>query len=411
MWLQVHVVTRYGERPMVGDDFDELGEGMINKLQPDCTLDAPHKLHELTEFQAYKRDMWAMLNSSKTLDLVKKYSLYPSHRGCAPYRLTGYGAVQHLATGLNLRKAYLDLRTHGLLSGGANISKIYVQMTATSRTFQSAIAFLYGFLPKFDLANLIQRFKLARENFCENWDDPYHCLECSSLDSIHTQAMQAYRSQISDSPLKTSVRRDICEIQGYVSGCDFVDLINLQNYLDSYMCHKLPFPCYRKSGKCFSQQLVWKMLTLREYELKVRKTAYEKYSQLLYHPFLTRLVKTMKSTMSYDAGSFHLYIGQVTSVHYLAYALGLDIGKDPPPFASRLVFELYKKVYTTGDNGNYMLRVLYNGHVVTDDLTFCGVSKTSADGLCDVRQFYMHMENEHLKQFDTTSYDHACQGK
>ncbi len=396
---------------MVGDGFDDLGEGMMNKLQSDCSLEAPHKLHEVTEFQEYKRDMAALLNSSKTLDLVKKFGLYPSGRACAPYKLTGYGAVQHLAAGLNLKKAYLDLRTHGLLSGGTNISRIFVQMTATSRTTQSAIAFLYGFLPKFDLAQVLQRFKLARENFCENWDDPYNCLECSSLDRIHEQAMLAYRSQIANSPLKKSVRSDICEIQGYVSGCDQVDLINLQNYLDSYLCHKLPFPCYRKSGKCFSQQLVWKMLTLREYELKIRKSTYVKYSQLLYHPFLTRLVKTMKSAMTSEIGSFHLYIGQVTSVHYLAYALGIDTGKDPPPFASRLVFELYKKVFTTGDEGNYMMRVLYNGHVVTDDLKFCGSSKTSADGLCDVRHFYMYMENEHLKSFDTTSYDHACQGK
>ena len=62
------------------------------------------------------------------------------------------GAVQHLISGIQLRNIYLN--QHKLLSEKWNSSHFQISTTGYSRTYQSAVALLYGLIPNFNLSKI-----------------------------------------------------------------------------------------------------------------------------------------------------------------------------------------------------------------------------------------------------------------
>jgi len=58
------------------------------------------------------------------------------------------GVVQHLQNGQLLRDIYL--KKHKLLPSDWAAEQLHLETTGKSRTLQSGLALLYGFLPDFD---------------------------------------------------------------------------------------------------------------------------------------------------------------------------------------------------------------------------------------------------------------------
>lgn len=84
------------------------------------------------------------------------------------------------------------------------------------------------------------------------------------------------------------------------------------------------------------------------------------------------IVDFMLKIISGDKTKFVLYSGHDRTLQYLVAALGLKADKSFfIPYASRLTFEIYKSEAGTGDVSEYYFRLINNGQDVTRQIDFC----------------------------------------
>ena len=151
-------------------------------------------------------------------------------------------------------------------------------------------------------------------------------------------------------------------------------------------CHKLPLPC--GPGGCVSPELAAKA---RDFALWVFTENYAGIADAASHPMLIQVAKRMmyksqrKSTLK-----FVLYSGHDSTVTPLLINLGVYDSTRPTPYASRVVFELWRdSLQDTSEQkdsaDNFYFRVLVNGEVVTNKMKFCGDSLLKGE-LCPVRE-------------------------
>ena len=134
--------------------------------------------------------------------------------------------------------------------------------------------------------------------------------------------------------------------------------------------------------------------------------SYKKYSRLYMHPLLREIAKRMgRVVRRKDTVKFVLYSGHDMTVTPLTTALGFNEGLHPP-FASRVVFELYKYLPTNSTQG-YFTRYLYNGKDMTKNVIFCA-GRTNSDGLCAIEHFLQFVMYDNLKYFNANSFEEAC---
>lgn len=403
--VQVHVVVRHGDRsPMYG-----VG-GIRKKLQLDCTLDSVWKGQNISEFQSYRSSMEAIWQEAQAGSAALMYGLYPKEKTCMGAQLTGIGAAQHLSNGINLKRIYID--KHQLLQPNFNASEIHIRTTSYSRTYQSAIAFLFGFLPKFDFSKL-KIFTGDPPNFCastKNRSRGYSC-SCPAVNTYEDKAQKEIRRKRKNSKLYTRLNSELSELTG--TPIDKLTWISsVLDYLNGYICHSLPLPCYAQSGRCFTWDLIGRMWNYRDSYmsgLEAVSYSYKKYSRLYMHPLLREIAKRMgRVVRRKDTVKFVLYSGHDMTVTPLKTALGFNEGLHPP-FASRIVFELYKDVSGNSTQG-YFTRYLYNGKDVTEQVIFCA-GKTNSDGLCAIEHFLQFVMYDNLKYFNANSFEEACTKK
>ena len=402
--VQVHVVIRHGDRsPMYGVGGIDLKE----KLHLDCTLDSVPNTQNNSDFQNYKSTMEAIWQDAQADSTALMYGIYPKEKTCMGAQLTGIGAAQHLSNGINFKRTYID--KHQLLQPNFNASEIHIRTTSCARTYQSAIAFLYGFLPKFDFSKL-KIFTGDLPNFCtstKNKSRGSSCT-CSAVTTYDQKAQRETRRKRKNSKLYTRLNSELSELTG--TPVDKLTWISsILDYLNGYICHSLPFPCYSESGKCFTWPLVGRMWNYKDtYMSKVEAInySYKKYSRLYIHPLLREIAKRMgRVVRRKDTVKFVLYSGHDMTVTPLTTALGFNEGLHPP-FASRVVFELYKYLATNSTQG-YFTRYLYNGKDVTKNVIFCA-GRTNSDGLCAIEHFLQFVMYDNLKYFNANSFEEAC---
>ncbi len=403
--LQVHVVTRHGDRsPMYG-----VG-GIGKKLHLDCTLDAAHSLANHSSYKGYKSAMEVIWQDAKTGSQALMYGLYPKEKTCMGAQLTGVGAAQHLSNGINLKRTYID--KHQLLQPNFNASEIHIRTTPYSRTYQSAIAFLYGFLPKFDFSKL-RIFTGDPPNFCTSTkikSRGYSCA-CAKVNDFEDKAQREIKRKRKSSKLYQSLTAELSELSGTAVG-KLTWISSILDYLNGYVCHSVPLPCYPERGRCFTWRLLGRMWKYRDVymsKLEAANYSYKKYARLYMHPLLREIAKRMgRVVRRKDKVKFVLYSGHDMTITPLKTALGFNEGLHPP-FASRIVFELYKHSASNATEAFYT-RYLYNGRDVTNEVVFC-VGKMNKDGLCAVENFLQFVTYDNLKYFNANSFEEACSGK
>ena len=403
--VQVHVVIRHGDRsPMYG-----VG-GIKKRLHLDCTLESLKGLQNVSALQNYKSAMETTWQDAHSGSAALMYGLYPKEKTCMGAQLTGIGAAQHLGNGINLKRTYID--KHKLLEPNFNASEIHIRTTSYSRTYQSAIAFLYGFLPKFDLTKL-KIFTGDPPNFCastKNKSRGYSCM-CSTVNSYEEKAQKETKRKRKSSKLYSSLNSELSDLTG--TPVDKLTWISsILDYLNGYVCHSLPLPCYKQSGKCFTWQLIGRIWNYRDTYVSRAEAvnySYKKYARLYMHPLLREIAKRMgRVVQRKDIVKFVLYSGHDMTITPLKTALGFNEGLHPP-FASRIVFELYNYLPTNLPQG-YFTRYLYNGEDVTKKVIFCA-GKTNRDGLCAIEYFLQFVMYDNLKYFNANSFEEACTKK
>ena len=388
------------------------------------------------DYLAYMQTVWEVLSPGTH---GAKFGLYPRNKKCEGAQLTPKGVLQHLKNGEYLRKIYVKkLR---LFAREDIYSKIVVRTTDYTRTYQSALAFAYGFIPDFDYFKL--KIKFSRLiNFCSRQLTQFRC-ECKSLTRLQTAIEDEYANRSRSSKLHNEIKQELADIFDVETG-RLPWIAAVLDVVMGHYCHDLKLPClnnnryyrnnrdhrnndhdreddYREDSQksnyidqnlnpshCITKDLISRMWKFLDFHGQSSLSSYPtiKSSRLAMHPLLTEIYSRMNNvTRNSERSKFYLYSGHDTTIAQLKTALGIHNGIWPP-YASRLIFELYSG--RQEQNKYYFIRVLFNGKDVTQNLIFCR-NKPTPHGLCPLEYFKNFCKFENLKAYGTTDYASACQ--
>ncbi|KAK3105437.1 hypothetical protein FSP39_025249, partial [Pinctada imbricata] len=329
------------------------------------------------------------------------WETYPNDATCDSSKLTPTGAYQHLINGRNL---YYKYAVKWKLFG-SNVSNIDYQIRSTevSRTFQSALAFMYGFLQNFNFSNLL--VKKSPINFCSEKLSGHKCNCPGKMKYLQKSEKYAANLNVNRGPQK-DIRKHLGEIYN-LPPSQVPYLTQVMDVLMGQACHKIPLKCGRKNGKCVDKStvdIIWSLIEEEGIKGRMKNKDYLKYAHLTFHPLLTEIMLRMSNvTKQKPTPKFVIYSGHDVTLTPLLATLGIYDGKWPP-YASRLNIEMYGGM----ENGksHHFIRVVYNGVDVTKKLNFC---KTFVDGMCRFKHFQLFVKN-HLKILGFKSYNSACHG-
>lgn len=336
------------------------------------------------------------------------------------------GVVQQLRNGQLLREAY---KSHNVLPTDWSPRQVWVESTSRSRTVQSGLAFLYGFLPDFDWTKLTVRHQWSTL-FCGS------ACDCPARNRyLEEEQRRQYKLRVGDTELeKTYV--DMARTLGVLSR-----QLRAANPIDSllcHLCHGLSFPCVTGDDGTKGCLTMEQFAVIRRQQLddeldRRRVGHYHKYAILAMYPYLNRTATKMERVARGNepgrqprAGGeevFTLSSGHDVTIAPLLSSLGLQEARFPR-FAARVVFELWKSPPATqgqrkkntskGEKSKakdkaFFIRVLYNGEDVTFHTTFCrSYDRHAGQPLCPLKNFLSFVRRDMFRVVNATSYQEAC---
>ncbi|XP_066517549.1 2-phosphoxylose phosphatase 1 isoform X2 [Hoplias malabaricus] len=413
--LSVHVMIRHGDR------YPLYSIPQTKRPAIDCVLSANRKPSHplLSSFISHMaqggRGHWdASLGSLPRV---------PSHSSCDLGELTQTGIVQHLKNGEILHQAYI--KRHNLLSTDWLPKQVWVESTGKSRTLQSGLALLFGFLPNFPWSRLTVRQQWSTL-FCGSSCD------CPARNRyLDLEQKRQYRQRISDTELERT----------YIAMATALGVatrtLRAANPIDSllcHLCHGLPFPCANPNSNShpMNPNTQGACLTLGHFAVIRRQQRddkrerqevgfYRRYAVLAAYPYLNRTAQRMEAAAKRKRKATEEPVFSLASAHDvtlapLLSALGLE-GAAFPRFAARLVFELWKSPEMKEGKGNKggggvenaFVRVLYNGQDLTFDTEFCREhDRHASHPLCPLGNFLHFVRRDMFSIVNATSYQEAC---
>ncbi|CAL8336755.1 unnamed protein product [Boreogadus saida] len=412
--LSVQVMIRHGDR------YPLYSIPKTKRPTIDCTL-SPNRKPSHPQLSAF---ISHMANGDRghwesTLGSVPRL---PNHSACEMGELTQTGVVQHLRNGQLLLQAY---KRHSLLPSGWSPRQLWVETTGKSRTLQSGLAFLFGFLPDFDWPKVTVRHQWSTL-FCGA------ACDCPARNRyLEEEQRRQYRLRVGDAQLEST----------YAEMARALGLPNRQlraaNPIDSllcHLCHGLPFPCLQtapggggaKACLTMEQFSVIRRQQLDDEADKRQVGLYRKYAVLAMHPYLNRTAARMERVARAKPGTaaaevvLALAAAHDVTVAPLLSALGLEEARFPR-FAARVVFELWRSPPAAGGKppakgkgkgtpgGEVFVRLLYDGEDVTFHTAFCRAHKRHGPRpLCPLKNFLSYVRRDMLALLNASSYQEAC---
>lgn len=328
-------------------------------------------------------------------------------------RLSSSGVVQHLHNGQLLRQAY---RHHSILPSDWSPRQLGVETTSRSRTVQSGLAFLYGFLPDFDWGRVTVRHQWSTL-FCGS------ACDCPARNRyLEEEQRRQYQLRVGDGELEKTYA-DMARTVGVLTR-----QLRAANPIDSllcHLCHGLAFPCASAGDggarRCLTmEQFAVIRRQQRDDELDRRRVGhYHRYALLAAHPYLNQTAAKMERAARDGARKeevFSLASGHDITISPLLSALGLTEASFPR-FAARVVFELWRSPPAPAKKGErpkrkggaLFIRVLYNGEDVTFHTTFCrSHDRHGGQPLCPLENFLSFVRRDMFRAVNATSYQEAC---
>ncbi|KAK2831645.1 hypothetical protein Q7C36_016731 [Tachysurus vachellii] len=400
--LFVQVMIRHGDR------YPLYSIPQTKRPAIDCTL-SPHRKPShplLASFVSHMtqggRGHWDASLSS--------LARVPNHSTCELGELTQTGVVQHLKNGALLHQTYL--KHHKLLPPDWSSQHLWVETTAKSRTLQSGLALLYGFLPNFDWSKVLVRHQRSTM-FCGS------LCECPARNIfLDEEQRRQYRLRTSNAELE---RTYVAMAKTLGVATRTMRAANPIDALLCHFCHGLSFPCASphpypssENGACLTLQQFAVIRQQQRDDERERKVAgiYRRFAVLAAHPFLNQTALRMEKAAHGNAEpAFALASAHDITMAPVLSALGLE-GAGFPRFAARLVFELWKRPDAKGTRGgvaNAYLRVLYNGEDLTFETAFChDHDRHSTQPLCPLGNFLSFVRRDMFNIVNATSYHQAC---
>ncbi|KAL8587360.1 hypothetical protein ACOMHN_045607 [Nucella lapillus] len=353
----------------------------LHPSSQNCTMDS-EVLRHFPQLRHFRSDMETQSGHQHSGSEFFYWALHPQHTRCGTLQLTGQGALQHLLTGLALKDKYV----HKLNLFGEKFSpseQLQLRSTQLSRTYQSAVAFLYAFLPRFNITQLDMR---AARNalFCDHVLVPPDC--CKSLHRLQQKMEREQSRFVKNNGYEVPVLEALAEVLK-VRKEQLPPLEVLMDVLQSYACHGLSLPCSGSSSssggeKCVTAAMLKELLQLMDYKAGMEGTdlGMNCYSRVLTHPlFLDILTSMTRVSRGQSRVKFTIYSGHDLTLTSVLQALGVHEGRRLRN-AARLVLELY----SLGEKGGHHVRVVRDGKDVTSLVRFCRGRTVS--GLCRLKE-------------------------
>lgn len=129
--------------------------------------------------------------------------------------------------------------------------------------------------------------------------------------------------------------------------------------------------------------------------------------------FLRNIVNFMLKMVSGDKTKFVLYSGHDRTMQFLMAALGIQNENYFIPYAARMAFEVYKSDKDT----EYYFRLVYNGKDITQEIDVCEggkslrVSKDSRGNkadLCPIENIIRFIHDDYFGPLNATNFKDAC---
>ncbi|XP_075956760.1 2-phosphoxylose phosphatase 1 [Anarhichas minor] len=416
--LSVQVMIRHGDR------YPLYYIPKTKRPAIDCTLSTNRKpSHPLLNAFIRHMGQGGRGHWESTLGSVPRL---PNHSACETGELTQTGVVQHLRNGQLLHQAY---KRHNLLPSDWSPRQVWIETTGKSRTLQSGLAFLYGFLPDFDWTRVTARHQWSTL-FCGS------ACDCPARNRhLEEEQRRQYRLRVSDTELERTYA-DMARTLGLLTR-----QLRAANPIDSllcHLCHGISFPCVPAgagAGGCLTmaQFAVIRRQQLDDEADRRRAGLYHKYAVLAMYPYLNRTAAKMERVArDNEAGRqpraggeevFTLSSAHDVTMAPLLSALGLEEARFPR-FAARVVFELWKSPPATqgpakkragrgekskAKDGELFVRVLYNGEDVTFHTSFCrSHDRHARQPLCPLKNFLSFVRRDMFGVVNATSYQEAC---
>ena len=401
----VHIFLRHGDRTA----HHEIPGYTPEPVQ--CFVDQT-LLNSVRKLKAFVPTMEKFAGKQPQGSYFQNWALLPNKTQCGGSSLTGIGAVQHLKLGQHFHEKYVT--QNALFSKKVALtSQIYTRSTISSRTYQSAIAFLYGFLPfrVFNLTNL-NIDNNSDTSFCSPLLSRQKTCYCSYGNILHQQVHNMRRYFVRTSEKERQVLNSVTKTFGFspekVSSFSLpMDIFSLA------ACHNMSNPCSAYDDRsCLNvpqYRQVWNSLDEEgKFLIHESRKTYSEFSNIVLHPLFIELARRMKEEVEKrQPYKVVIYSGHDITLTPLLVVLGLDDGKWVR-YASRVVIEFYEAM-SKKDKQKYYLKFLFNGEDLTEKVRFC--EGRTFHGLCSFRLFYDFVFTEMLQQFRYTSYYDACSRK
>uniref|UniRef100_UPI0037E71373 2-phosphoxylose phosphatase 1 isoform X2 n=1 Tax=Semicossyphus pulcher TaxID=241346 RepID=UPI0037E71373 len=417
--LSVQVMIRHGDR------YPLYTIPKTKRPAIDCTL-SPSRKPSHPQLSDFIRHM-GLGGHGRWESPLSNVPRLPNHSACEMGELTQTGVVQHLRNGQLLQQAY---KRHSLLPPNWSDRQVWFETTGKSRTLQSGLALLYGFLPDFDWTKLTVRHQWSTL-FCGS------ACDCPARNRyLEEEQRRQYRLRVSDTELERTyvdMARTLGVLTRHLRAANPIDP------LLCHLCHGISFPCVSAgdsgTNRCLTmaQFAVIRRQQLDDEVDRRRVGLYRKYAILAMHPYLNRTATKMERVArDNEAGRqpraggeevFTLSSAHDVTVAPLLSALGVEEARFPR-FAARIAFELWKSPPATqrqqkkragkgekskGKDGELFLRVLYNGEDVTFHTTFCRThDRHAGQPLCPLNNFLSFVRRDMFSVVNATSYQEAC---
>uniref|UniRef100_A0A1A9VI53 2-phosphoxylose phosphatase 1 n=1 Tax=Glossina austeni TaxID=7395 RepID=A0A1A9VI53_GLOAU len=337
------------------------------------------------------------------------------------------------------------------------LDEVVVYTTRVRRTFQSALAFLYTFLPtdKWLALNVKESHSIA---FC------FSDCACPQADALRKLLMKMQKQQLLKQTAITNIMQWIGSNLLQYTPNGITDANEVVDAILTIMCHDSPWPCRdlnitdngaastkandfelnevinidqddlgiasnaldiemnrnrdtttaSTTGCIESSQVAALMsfVTLQSIQ-EARHLNYKRIGLLRAYGMIRHIVSYMLRMISGDRTKFVLYAGHDWTLQYLTAAFGIRTDNTFIAYAARLTIEVYRSDTHT----DYYFRVVYNGRDVTQQIDFCEGGKSlrvtrdsrgnKAD-LCPIENIIRFLHEDYFAPLNATNFKDAC---
>ncbi|XP_018327972.1 2-phosphoxylose phosphatase 1 [Agrilus planipennis] len=337
------------------------------------------------------------------------FPLLPTHyRQCQLGQLSMQGVAQLLKVGQILRQSYLSIWPK---LTNLTPAEVLVYSTRYRRTFQSALALLYGLIST-ETLNKVNIFESHSISFC------FRECGCPMADKYFRKVKNYLNQQLISHPA-VSVLTDTTSQLIFPPGIERGPLkrnpFAVKDALLTYICHGSGLPC-DNSAACVKRHNVAGIFSYTEWVIhqKWGYSDWKRFCLLKAYGLIRNIVSHMLHMVSNTGPYLVLYSGHDHTLEELSTALGLKSDPLLLRYGARIIFEVYhdnrepqsvlKDVY---------FRVLANGKDVTSQVDFCKniVNVEKRSSLCKIEDIVRYIHEDYFSSFNATNYKDACVAK